>query len=92
MRARAPSKRGILPDWAALTIVGCISVAMGSLWFVILAGGAIAIGLGALAIVIAAACTTTLSARNAVNGPKTRRNLDVPLRKEAQQTRCRKPR
>jgi hypothetical protein len=32
---------------------------MGFLWFVILAGGAIAIGLGALAIVIAAACTTT---------------------------------
>ena len=59
MRARALSKRGILPDWAALTIVGCISVAIGSLWFVILAGGAIAIGLGALAIVIAAACTMT---------------------------------
>ena len=68
MRARAPSKRGILPNWAALTIVGCISVAMGSLWFVILAGGAIAIGLGALAIVIAAACTTTY--RRAVTRPR----------------------
>jgi hypothetical protein len=43
--------RGILPDWAALTIAGCCIVAMAAFWFILFTGWKsawIALGLAVL--------------------------------------------
>jgi hypothetical protein len=42
-----------------MTIIGCLVVALASLWFYILTGNMIAIGVGALALVIAGVCAST---------------------------------
>jgi hypothetical protein len=56
MRAPAPSSSGSLPAWAAIIIIGCLFLALTALWFVVVTGKFLAIGVGALALVVAGAC------------------------------------
>jgi hypothetical protein len=48
-----------LPGRTAITIIGCLVVAVAALWFYILTRNMIAIGVGALALVIAGICAST---------------------------------
>ena len=59
MRAPAPSIPEGLPARVAITIIGCLLVAVVGLWFFIFTRESIAIGVGALALVIACACAFT---------------------------------
>jgi hypothetical protein len=43
----------------AITIIGCLVVALAALWFYILTRNMIAIGVGALALVVAGVCAST---------------------------------
>jgi hypothetical protein len=57
MRAPAPSSSGNLPAWAAIIIMGCLVVAVATLWFVIVTGKTIVLVISVLALAIAGACT-----------------------------------
>src|SRR5262245_21874725 len=59
MRAPTPSLPSGLPGRTAITIIGCLVVALAALWFYILTRNMIAIGVGALALVIAGLCAST---------------------------------
>jgi hypothetical protein len=45
-----------LPAWAAIIIIGCLFVFLAALWYAIVSGKLIVIGLGALALIVAAFC------------------------------------
>jgi Flp pilus assembly protein TadB len=55
MLLRQPSAPGILPDWAALTIVACVSIAIAAVWLWLLGGDEWALAFVAVAIVLGAA-------------------------------------
>jgi hypothetical protein len=59
MRAPTPSLPSGLPRRTAITIIGCLVMALAALWFYILTRNMIAIGVGALALVIAGLCAST---------------------------------
>jgi hypothetical protein len=56
MRAPGPLSSGHLPAWAAIIIIGCLFVFLAALWYAIVSGKLIVIGLGALALIVAAFC------------------------------------
>ena len=59
MRAPAPSIPEGLPARVAISIIGCLLVAVVGLWLFIFTRELIAIDVGALALVIAGACALT---------------------------------
>jgi hypothetical protein len=59
MRAPTPTLPSGLPGRTAIAIIGCLVAALAALWFYILTGNMIAIGVGALALVIAGVCAST---------------------------------
>jgi len=59
MRAPTPSLPSGLPGRTAITIIGCLVVALAGLWFYILTRDMVAIGVGALALVVAGLCAST---------------------------------
>jgi hypothetical protein len=59
MRAPAPSLPSGLPGRTAIAIIACLVVALAALWFYILTGNLIAIGVGALMLVVAGVCAST---------------------------------
>ena len=59
MRAPTPSIPSGLPGRTAITIIGCLVVALAALWFYVLTRNMMAIGVGLLALVVAGVCAST---------------------------------